>query len=824
MESWIQDLKYGLRTLIKKPAFTIVAVLSLALGIGANTAIFTVINAVFLHPLAIKDPSSVAEIFTRDTKTVQTGNFNLTPTSLQNFQDYRDRNEVFSGVAGYFATGLQWTSTGDPQPLPGTMTTANYFDVLGIQPFMGRFFSPDEDITKAIPVAVLSHSLWANSFGANRNIVGTAITLNGVSFTVIGVTPEGFKGTFSLGGPDMIWVPLGMRDQLLTGQLRAFVNNRRFRWLNILGRLKPGVTLSDAQARMKIIASSLEQEFPDANRGRTIEMAAESDAALGINNRDQFVQIGGVLMSVVGLVLLIACANLANLLLAQSARREKEISIRAAMGARRGRLIRQLLVESTILAVAGGALGLLFAYEGKNALWSFRPPFLGDASIDLSLDGHVLAFTAGVAILTGGIFGLLPAVKLSRTNLSATLRLGGRSGSLGLGSNRLRGVLVSLEIALATVALIGSGLFVRSMQAAENMDVGFDAKHIGYLQLNPGERHDDEATAQQFYVDAIARAKQVPGVQAAAVASNIPIAGGNGVLLTVFPEGQAQNSTYRGSLIGFNQITPGYFDALRIPMREGRDFTDFDRDHAPIVAIINETVARQLWPGQDALHKRFTIVQHTEMYEVVGVTADSVINAVGEDPTPIIYRPLRQDYAPATLLVVRTSGAPAPLLSAVRDQVQTLDKAMKLRGLDTIEAQIAQGLWAPQMGAALLSIFGGLALVLAMIGIYGVMSQSVAQRTPEIGVRMAFGAQPGDVLRLIMRQGMWLALSGAGAGVIVSLIIGRWIGNLLFGIQPQDPLTLVSVTAMLSAVALVACYIPARRATRVDPLVALRED
>jgi len=825
METWTQDIKYGLRTLIKKPAFTSVAVLSLALGIGANTAIFTVINAVFNHPLAIEDPSSVVELFTKDTKTVQAANANLTATSLQNFEDYRTANTGLSAVAGFFPFGLPLTLHGETNAVPVTMTSANYFDLLGVKPAMGRFFSPEEDLDHAVPVAILSHAMWVTTFGGDAGILGKSIVLNSIPFSVIGVAPDGFKGTAALAGADVIWVPLGMRDQLIAGQLKALSTNRRFRWISILGRLKPGVTLDQARTGLKLVATSLAEAYPDANVGRTIEVSSVSDSALGINDRSQFVKTGTVLMSVVGLVLLIACVNLANLLLAQSARREREIAVRSALGANRRRLIRQMLVESVILSIIGGGLGLVFAYWGRNALWSFRPPFLGQASIDLSLDPVVLGFTALVSLVTGLIFGIVPAVKLSRTNLTETLKVGGRSGSTGLGQTWLRSVLVAAEISLATVALVGSGLFVRSMQAAQNMDVGFDAKHVGYIGLNPGSQHYDTGHGQQFYQDALAKARQVQGVEAASVASIVPLSFfAGGVLFTTFPEGQAQNSTYRGSLITYNDVTPGYFDTLRIPMRGGRDFNQFDREGTTLVAIVNETTARQLWPGENAVGKRFTIVQQTERYEVVGVVATSTLGTVGEDPTPQIYRPMRQEYQPAAALIVRTSGDPADRLGLLRDAVQTIDRTMPLRNSGTVHDQIDQGLWPSRMGAALLSIFGGLALLLAMIGVYGVMSYSVAQRTPEIGFRIALGAQPMNVLWLVMRQGLGLAACGALVGIVLAVLAGRSIATLLYGIQPADPLTLGAVTGGLTLVAMLACYIPARRATRVDPLVALRAE
>ncbi len=675
-----------------------------------------------------------------------------------------------------------------------------------------------------MPVAVLSYSAWVNRFGGDRGIVGRAITLSGIAFTVVGVTQEGFKGTFALAGPDWVWVPLGMRDQLFTGQTRTLITNRRFRCLGILGRLKPGVGVGEARSTMKVLAASLAQEYPGDNGGRTIELAPVSDSALGINNRAQFVRAGGVMMAIVGLVLLIACVNVANLLLAQSARREKDIAVRSALGASRVRVVRQLLVESLVLSVAGGAVGLLVAWWARNALWAFRPPALATAAIDLSLDRTVLAFTAGVSLVTGIVFGLAPAIKLSRASLVDALKLGGRSGAMGAGRGALRSLLVVSEVALATVALVGAGLFVRSLHAAQTMDVGFDAGHLAMVGLNPGGQRYEEERGQQFYVEAIEAARQMRGVRAAAVASIVPLAGGSGVMLTVFPEGHEQSTTSHGTLISFDDVSPGYFETIGVPFRDGRDFTAFDRAEAPPIAIVNEAVARQLWPGQPALHKRFTIVQSEVLYEVVGVVADSVFGALGEDPTPVIFRPLRQEYAPAAALVVRTIGDPKALVGDVRARIKVIDPHMPLRNGGTIAEQVEQNLWAPRMGAALFSIFGLLALVLAAIGIYGVMAYTVTLRTQEIGFRLALGAQRSDVLRLVVGQGMVLALTGLVVGLVLAVGLGRRTAQLLFGVKPHDPLTLAGVAVGLGLVALVACLFPARRATKVDPMVALRNE
>jgi predicted permease len=823
METWTQDLWYALRLLLKKPGFTFVAVLSLALGIGANTAIFTVVNAVFLHPLAIKDPSTVVELFTRDNRTVQTrANATLTPTSLPNYQDYRDGNDVFSGLAAYAQTGLSWIHNGERVGFPATMASAQYFDVLGVPAYRGRTFLPDEDRKPGgDTVAVLSYSIWTRQFGSDPNVIGRTLVMNDIPFTVIGVTPPGFKGTFSLAGPDRIWVPLSMWTQLTSGQARQLGTNRRFRWINIVGRLKPGVTIQQAEAAMQTMAAALEKQYPVENQGRTVALAPESEAALGINQRGQLVLAGAVMMGVVGLVLLIACVNLANLLLAQSAQREREISLRAALGATRARIARQLMTESALLGLMGGGAGLVVAYWGRSALWAFRPPFLGNATIDLSFDGRVLLFTAVVSVLTGLLFGLAPAIRISRTNLSDMVKAGGRSGT-DAGHARFRSALVIAEIALATVALVGSGLFVRSMQAAQNIDLGFDSKHIGFVGLNPGAQKYDMARGLQLYRDAIMRAKGVPGVAGAAVATVVPF--GGGILLTVFPEGQQQNPNYRGTLTLFNDVSPGYFQTMRIPVTGGRDFTEFDREGAPPVAIVNEAMAKLLWPGENAVGKRFTIVQNPIVYEVVGVAATSVTLQIGETPQPLIYRPIEQVYAPATMLLLRTTNEPEKIVAAARDQVQTLDPKMPMRNTGTVQERLTQGLWAPRMGAALLSIFGGLALLLAMVGVYGVISYSVSQRTQEIGVRMALGAQARDVRSLILRQGMVLALAGGVTGLVASALAGRLVSGLLYGISPTDPLILTVVAVTLLLVAFVACYVPARRATRVDPLVALRTE
>ncbi len=571
---------------------------------------------------------------------------------------------------------------------------------------------------------------------------------------------------------------------------------------------------------MKTVAVSLEKEYPRDNKGRTVELFSLNESALGINQRKQFSLAGGVLMSVVGLVLLIACVNLANLLLAQASKREKELSIRAAMGAGRARLVRQLLTESTVLSLMGGLAGLLVAYWGRNLLWSFRPPFLLDGSIDLSFDARVLGFTLLISMFTGLIFGIIPAIKASGTDINEVLKTGGRGGALGWTHNRLRGLLVISEIALALVALVGSGLFLRSMQNAQKFNPGFESQNLLQMNFDLGALRYDADHGQQFFRDAIERAKTVPGVVSASVSSNGVF--GGGLAGTIFREGEQTDPNNRGTLVGFDDVTPGHFETMRIPLISGRDFTDFDREKTTRVAVINEAMAKAIWPGQDAIGKRFAIVSDPVLLQVIGVVGTTVVGQIGEDPQPVAYLPMRQQYSPFGTLVVRTDTNPEPLIGAVRAQVQPIDKNLAFTNAQTVQQILGQGLWAARMGAALLGLFGALALILASIGIYGVLAYSVAQRTSEIGLRMALGAQPRQVLALVLRQGMLLALIGATAGILVALPVARQAAGLLYGVSATDPLTYVGITLLLMAVALLACYLPARRATRIDPLVALR--
>ena len=822
MESLTRDLKYSVRMLFKNPGFTIVAVLSLALAIGANTTIFTILNAVLLRPLPVDDIFTLAEMYTID-ESNDIDNLNFSPTSYINYLDYRDQNDVFDGLIAVVGTGFTMTGRGDPQGFPGQLVSGDYFNVLGVDAALGRTFLPEEDETLGThPVAVISHSLWSRQFGSDPALIGDTLTLNGTAFTVVGVTPSGFKGTNTLSSPDRIWVPMSMHEQVIIGTLSEFFEARRALFTQIFGRLKPGTSIDEAEAAMKTIAVRLAEQYPRDNENRTVALVPLADSAIGINQRDQVRMAGGLLMGVVGLVLLIACVNLANLLLARATNRAREVGIRTAMGAARTRLFRQLLTESVVLAGLGGASALLVAFWARDILWAFRPPFLNEEAVDLALDPTVLLFTLGVSVLTGIVFGVIPAWKLSDPDLNEVLKQGGRQGAGGIGGGRIRGVLVVSQVALALVALISAGLFVRSMQQAQQIDAGFETDRLFVMGMNLGSQQMGPDRGLPLLKQSLETARAVPGVVNAAVASNPPLSGG--FMRSVFMEGQDQVPGQREILTLTNAVSPEYFDTLGIPLLRGRDFNDFDRDEAPLVAIINESTAEKFWPAGDALGESFIFFDHGDYREVVGIVADSLIIQIGEDPRAVIYLPIEQEYSPFVAIQVRTEADPEVVLGTVREEVQALNTNVPITNVTTVEQIFAQGLFAPRMGAALLGLFGLLALALAAIGIYGVMAYSVSQRTHEIGIRMALGAAGQDVVRMLVRQGLTLTGIGLGVGLVAAFFVTRLAASLLFGISATDPLTFAGVVVILGMVGLAACYIPARRATHIDPLDALRID
>jgi putative ABC transport system permease protein len=824
MSTLLRDLKHGIRLVTKNPGFTMAAVLSLALGIGANTTIFTLINAVLLHPLPVDDPAQLVSVFTTDERNqAAAGAFGFLQVSPMNYRDLRDKNDVFSGLAAHAGLPLNITGgKGEPEQVFGEIVTGNYFNVLGAHPQAGRTFLPDEDQTPGAKlVCVLGYGEWQKRYGGDPSIVGRTISLNGQQFTVVGVMPKGFKGTNAIGAP-ALWVPYMTYQQTTTGFFAELIrpDGRRGLAFNVTGRLKPGVTVQQAEANLKTVARQLEQEYPNDNKGRNVTLVPLAQATINPGFRGNLVAAGGLLMTIVGLVLLIACANVANLLLARAASRQREIALRLSLGASRGQLVRQLLTEGTLLAILGGAGGLLLAYWAQGVLWSFRPPFLQADAIDIHPDLRVLLFTLGIALVTGILFGLAPAIQSSRPNLVTELK---ENPSAPAGSRRmfsLRNVLVGSQVALSLIALIGAGLFLRSLQNAQQIRPGFDMDRLAVLSFDLGAQGYTEERGRQFQQQVLERAASVPGVESATLANTVPLFNG-GFARTVFLEGQDSTDRRSGRLVQIAVVTNHYFDVLGIPLLRGRAVSDLDQPNTPSAVVVNETMAKRFWPDEDAIGKRFKFFGQDNFQQVVGIAKDSKVNFIGEDPTAQIYQALTQVYEPQVSLFVR-AAKPASVIGTVRGEVQQLNRNLPLTGVFTLGEIVDQSLWAPRMGAWLLAVFAGLSLVLAVIGIYGVMAYSVSQRTRELGIRMALGASRGDVVRLVVLQGLKITIAGVIVGLAVAFGISRLVVGMLFGVSPTDVLTFSVVPAVLALAALGASYLPALRATRIDPLIALR--
>jgi predicted permease len=822
MNAFLQDLRFAARMLVKNPGFTLVAVLSLALGIGANSTIFTIVNAVLLNPLPVRDASTLVSVFTTDERN-RGQLFNFLQVSRPNLEDYRAQNAVFSEMAIYNGLPLAFSGAGEPEQIAGEMVSGNFFDLLGVKPVAGRTFLPDEDrVPGQKLVTVLSYAFWQRRLGGDPQVVGRNVTLNGSAFTVVGVAPPAFKGANTIFTP-ALWVPVMTHPQVARGFLQENMDSRRALLFNGIGRLKPGVTMEQAQANLKTIADRLAREYPNDNGGRGVALMPLAQSTINPGFRQNMVRVGGLLMTIVGLVLLIACANVANLLLARAAARQREVAVRLSLGASRSRLIRQLLTEGLLLAVLAGALGLLIAYWAQGLLWAMRPPALPADSVDLTPGARVLVFTALVSVLTAIAFGLAPAFSASRPDLVAELkqRAGGAAGG-----NRpwsLRNVLVASQVALSLVALVGAGLFVKSLGRAQQITPGFDHERLAVLTVDLGAQGYDEARGREFHRVMLEKALTLPGVERATIASGIPLFQG-GILRTVFPEGTDVSDRKNGRLVQLNTVEPGYLRTMGIPLLRGRDFAETDHADAPDVVVINETMARQFWPDQDPLGKRFKFFGQDWWNEVVGVARDGKYNFVGEDPAAHIYVSLRQSYQPAVTLYLRSGADPSVPLGMARQQVQEMDRSLPITNVFTFKSIFDQNLWPRRIGAYLLGVFGLLSLLLAVVGIYGVMSYSVSQRTRELGVRMALGAGQSDVLRLVVGQAVLLAGIGIVVGLAISLAASRLVANLLFDVSARDPWTFVGIPLLLAAAAGIASLKPAWRATRVDPTIALRSE
>jgi macrolide transport system ATP-binding/permease protein len=834
METLFQDLRYGVRTLLKNPGFAAVALLSLALGIGANTAIFSFVNAILLRPMPVTNPGELMFVFSGR------GDSPFITASYPDYVDFRDRNEVFTDMACYGGASVSLASDEKTDLVQGAIVSGNYFDVLGVRPIQGRAFSPEEDQTPGThPVAMVSHALWQQRFGGDPGIVGKTLVLNGQVFTVIGVAPPNFNGA-SVGSTIDIYVPMMMQALIrpprggFSGELNADLLKRRGpRWLDMVGRLRPGVSQAQAQAAMSTLASQLEQAYPDTNRGWIVTLFPLSKGDPGL--RSDVLPVAGLLLSVVGMVLLIACFNVANLLLSRAASRRKEVSIRLALGASRLRLIRQMLTESVLLSMIGGALGLLLALWITDLLETINPPAnIFSLRLDLSPDLSVLGFTLGLSVVTGLIFGLAPALQASKPDLIPALK--DENATVGHGARRfnLRSLFVVGQVGISLVLLISAGLFLRSLRNAQAINPGFTADNVLIMPLDINLLKYTKPQGRTFYGQAIEKVEALPGVQSATLARVVPLSGG-GRTTNIFIEGQepvsnartsennASDESNRTNTVNANVVSLRYFETLNIPLLRGRDFTGGDREGAPPVIIVNEAFARRFWKDEDAVGKRIsTRSAQGPFLEIVGVVANGKYITLGEEPRSMMYMPLLQNHETGMTLHVRTSVDPGSLAAAVRGEVQSLEKNLPITGTRTMADQVSSSLFPAKMGAILLAIFGLLALLLASVGIYGVMGYSVARRTREIGIRMALGAGRGDVLKLVLTEGMTLVAIGVGVGLGAAWFATQLLASFLYGVSATDPLTFAGISLLLSGVALVASFVPARRATRVDPLVALR--
>jgi putative ABC transport system permease protein len=785
--------------LLKRPGFTFVAVLTLALGIGANSAIFSVVNAVLLRPLPYKDSEQIVDVYE---SLPQGGKGSV---SVPNLKDWREQNEVFEAIAAYDWASFNLQAQEQPERIVGVSVSAEFFDVLGVAPQLGRTFQKGEDTAGNERVVVIADALWRKNFGGDPSIVGKNIQVGGVDHTVVGVMPPQFKFQTA-----QMWLPLVFGERQLA--------NRGSHAYSTVARLKPGVTVAQAQAEMSAIARRLEQAYPDTQQGRGVALIPVQEDQVGYMRPALFVLLGAV-----GFVLLIACTNVANLLLARAASRRREIAIRTALGAGRGRLIRQFLTESVLLSVLGGLFGMLIAKWGTDALVSLATGYI-PSTVEINLDWRVVGFTLALSLLTGMVFGLAPALQISKTDVQEALKEGGNSGSSPRG-NWLRSLLVVAEVASALVLLVGAGLLIKSFTRLQSIDPGFRSENVLTMKLAlPDTKYNSQPAATAFYKQLLERVETLPGVESAGVINLLPVqqSGTNGEIEV---EGQEPAQPGKSPLVEVRTASPDYFRALGIPLVAGRFFNAADEEKSAQVVIVNEKFARRLIPNQDPLGKRIKTDTGGPI-TIVGVVGDVKQSGLTAEVRPELFSPYTQAFWPGMnqnmSLVVRTSHDPASLTAAIRKEVLAVDPAQPVYGVQTMEAVLGRAVSYQRLNMQLLGIFAALALLLAVIGIYSVMSYLVTQHTREIGIRMALGAQPRDVLKLVLGQGMILTLVGIGLGLLGAFMLTRLMSSLLYGVTATDPLTYVVVSALLVFVALFACYVPARRAMKVDPMVALR--
>jgi predicted permease len=820
MENLWKDLRYAFRMLLKAPGFTFIAILALGLGIGANTAIFSVFNGFLWRPLPVKAPQQLVALVSKSRDLDYT-----LPLSYPDFQDYRQLRSVFSDVIAFIPNPVSFAAHGQPERVWTEMVSGNYFSMLGVEPARGRTFAADEGwVPGKDPLIVLSYKFWQRRFGGDPYVVGQTVQVNQHPFTIIGVAPESYRGAYYFIEPDF-YLPLTALS--LISQAHADdLNKRSGSYYRVLGRLQPGVTAAQAMAAAQPLSLRLAQEFPDTHKARTLLVVPELDARPEPGEAASFLsKAAGVFMLLVGLVLLIACANVANLILSRANSRRKEFATRTALGATRARMARQLLTETILLSAFGGIVGLVFARWAGLALLSIH--IAADAPIrlfDLHMDWRIFGFTLFAALVTGMIAGLFPSLQASRTDIADTLKAGGRSGGASAGNHIFRNVLVVSQIAVSLLLLACTGFFVRSLRNSAQVDMGFRVDHTLMMSMELSLQGYSEERGQQFYNLLRERVDSLPGVRDSAVAAYIPM-GNENSLVNIFAEGQVIDGKSKTETALNDIVQPGYFRTVGTPVIEGREFSNADTAGAPKVAIINDTFAKEIWPGQNPIGKIFRTERGGSPIQVVGLTRTGKYLFLYEKPQRYAYFPIAQRYTSAVTLLVYTSEDPQRLLPAVRDQFRQLDASLPLFDVTTMETQVRDGkaLLLARIGAMLVGTFGLLGLVLASVGVYGVVSYSVSQRTQEIGIRTAMGAQRVQILAMILKQGMTMALIGITVGIVLSSLLFRGLNAVLYGVKSTDPFILTAVSAMLLAVAFLASFVPGLRATRVDPAVALRE-
>jgi putative ABC transport system permease protein len=813
MESLVNDIRYAFRSLLKRPGFLALAVITLALGIGANTAIFSVVNATLLRPLPFKDPERVVMLWGYLPKMALTAA--QLPTSSGNFVSLREQNHMLENLAAFRSWSWQLTGGGEPELLHGSRVSADFFAAVGVSPALGRAFTPEEDLPNRAPVAIISNELWQRHFAGDKNAIGKALTLTGQSVLVVGVMPRGFQFP---GGANMtpglqftldndIWMPLALTDQ--DRQRQGNLN------LALIGRLKTGVSPAQAETELRAV----QQNLPLGTIGYTLNLVPLHQQMVG-----KIRKLLIVLLATVAFVLLIACANIANLLLARASSRQKEIAIRAALGAGRLRIIRQLLTESLLLSLTGGLLGLLLAVWGNSLLVSLIPTDVPRIH-EVSLDGRILAFTVLVSFVTGLVFGLAPALQASKLDLNESLKEGLRGTTSGLRQNRLRSLLVVSEVAMALVLLVSATLLIKSFVRLSDVNPGFDPANVLTMDVQvpnlPPSRYAKKEEQTAFFQQLTDRVRALPGVESASAVLTLPLTGAFEATDVILPGTESVSGAVRPEA-DYTTVTPDYFVTMQIPLLKGRQFSSQDTKDTPGVIIVNEAFAQSLWPNENPLGKRFTVGFEKEQREIIGVVGNIKQTTLDAQTRSAMYMPHLQSPSAVMTMLVRTTGEPLRIAGSVREQVRAIDKDVPVTHIQTMEQIFSASVAQQRFSMLIVGLFAGLALILATVGIYGVMAYSVTQRSHEIGVRMALGAGTSQVLKLILKDGMVLALLGVAIGLAGAFALTRLMTTLLFEVTPTDAMTLIVVPLILLGVALFACYIPARRATKVDPLVALR--